>query len=92
MFIVTPEKEKEQVAEVVEKYRSLLEQNGAEIVKVTDWGKRRLAYEVKKFREGYYSIIEFKAETKPVDELEHAFKISEDVIRYKVFRQDEDED
>ncbi|NLW16416.1 MAG: 30S ribosomal protein S6 [Firmicutes bacterium] len=89
MFIMKPEFDKEQAQAVVDRYVDIIKNNGGTVDKVSDWGKRRLAYEVKKYREGIYALINFQSEPAVAAELERNFKISEDVIRYLIIRTDD---
>ncbi|MGI6065268.1 MAG: 30S ribosomal protein S6 [Bacillota bacterium] len=89
MYIIRPDLDEEKIQATIEKYSSLIQNNGGELVKVDPWGKRRLAYEVKKFREGYYVLVYFKGTQETPAELERNFKISDDVIRYIVVREEE---
>ncbi|MBU1156598.1 MAG: 30S ribosomal protein S6 [Proteobacteria bacterium] len=82
IFIVHPELSEEDTAACVEKFRGLLEKDGAFIVKEDHWGRRRLAYTVKKHTKGYFVLVEYGATGEAVDELERNFKIDEQVIRY----------
>ena len=90
MFILRPEFDKEQSQEVAARYTAIITSNGGTIDKVSEWGKRRLAYEVKKYREGIYVLVNFTAEANVSKELERNFKISEDVLRYLMVRKDEE--
>lgn len=90
MFILRPEFDKEQAQALVSRFVEVIESNGGTIEKVSDWGKRRLAYDVKKCREGIYTLINFQSEAAVATELERNFKISEDVIRYLIVRKDEE--
>lgn len=89
MYIIRPDFDEEKVQATIEKYSSLIQNNGGELVNVEPWGKRRLAYELKKFREGYYVLVHFKGEPKTPAELERNFKISDDVIRYLIVKEEE---
>lgn len=91
MFILRPEIDKEQAQALVTRFVELIENNGGKVAKVSDWGRRRLAYEVKKYREGAYVLVEFQSQPEVTMELERIFKISEDVIRYLIVRQDDEE-
>jgi len=90
MFILRPEFDKEQSQEVAARFISIIPNNGGTVDKISEWGKRRLAYEVKKYREGIYILVNFTAEADVAKELERNFKISEDVIRYLMVRKDEE--
>lgn len=53
------------------------------------WGKRPLAYEIKKRKEGYYVLVEFTGETSTVDELHRILTLSDEVLRFKILRRTE---
>ncbi|HWO97545.1 MAG TPA: 30S ribosomal protein S6, partial [Bacillus sp. (in: firmicutes)] len=73
---------------LVERFSGILTDNGAEIENVKEWGKRRLAYEINDFRDGYYMIVNAKAETAAVQEFDRLAKISEDIIRHIVVKEE----
>ena len=83
MYIVRPDVEQEILDATVAKFQGIIS-NGGEIVKHDLMGKRRLAYEIKKFREGIYVLVNFNATPEVVNELERLMKISDEVIRYLV--------
>lgn len=70
------------------KVTELLARFGATVEKVDDWGKRRLAYEIKKETEGFYSFITFDAEPTVPVEIENRVRIMENVLRYLIIRKD----
>lgn len=83
MYIIRPDIEQEAVQAAVEKFQGIIS-NGGEITKHDVLGKRRLAYEIKKFRDGHYVLVNFNAEPAVVAELERLMKISDEVIRYLI--------
>ncbi|SEU08472.1 30S ribosomal protein S6 [Paenibacillus sp. NFR01] len=83
MYIIRPDIEQEAVQAAVEKFQGVIS-NGGEITKHEVQGKRRLAYEIKKFRDGVYVLVNFTAEPAVVTELERQMKISDEVIRYLI--------
>lgn len=83
MYIVRPDLEQEAVQAVVEKFQGII-QNGGEITKHDVMGKRRLAYEINKIRDGIYVLVNFTATPDVVAELERILKISDEVIRYLI--------
>lgn len=85
MYIIRPDVEQETVQAVVEKFQGIIV-NGGEIVKHDIMGKRRLAYEINKHREGTYVLVHFKAPATVVAELERVLKISDEIIRHIVVR------
>ncbi|ASV67774.1 30S ribosomal protein S6 [Cytobacillus sp. FSL W7-1323] len=86
MYIIRPNIEDEAKKSVVERFDAILTDNGAEINESKDWGKRRLAYEINDFRDGYYQLVNINADSKAVDEFTRLAKISEDIIRYIVVK------
>jgi len=86
MYIIRPDLEEEAVKSYVDKFAEVVNANGGTELKVDFWGKRRLAYEIKKFNEGYYVLMNFKSEGRTVEELERLMKISDVVIRFLTTR------
>jgi len=87
IFIVDLTKGEEAVTAVVDKFKNLIE-SSAQLEKVDEWGKRRLAYPINDLKDGYYVYIEFSAETDFPAELERIFKITEDIMRFLVMRRE----
>ncbi|MFP4975109.1 30S ribosomal protein S6 [Paenibacillus sp. CN-4] len=83
MYIIRPDIEQEAVQAAVDKFQGIIS-NGGEITKHEVQGKRRLAYEIKKFRDGVFVLVNFTAEPAVVTELERLMKISDEVIRYLI--------
>ncbi len=75
--------EEEKVA-TLEKVKELIVRFGGEITNVDDWGKRKLAYEIDKQKEGFYYFIQFNAETSAPAEIESRIRIMEPVLRYLI--------
>jgi small subunit ribosomal protein S6 len=75
--------EEEKVA-ALDKVKELITRFDGEITNVDDWGKRKLAYEIDKQREGFYYFIQFKAETTVPAEIESRIRIMEPVLRYLI--------
>jgi small subunit ribosomal protein S6 len=82
VFIINPDLNDDDTTQVIEKFTGILKENGAEILKTDIWGRRRLAYTVKKFNKGFYVVCEFGAESTAVVEMERNFKIDEKIIRF----------
>ena len=89
MYILHPELSEEETKQHIEKFTSVIVEQGGVITKMDLWGKRRLAYEVKKLKEGYYVLVLFQGEPAVAQELERIFKITESVVRYLVVRLDD---
>ncbi|WCK54510.1 30S ribosomal protein S6 [Aneurinibacillus sp. Ricciae_BoGa-3] len=89
MYILRPDLQEEAVKADVERFAAVITDNGGEMEKVNEQGKKRLAYEINDFREGYYVLMNFQSEPAAVNEMERLMKISDDVIRYLIVREDE---
>jgi small subunit ribosomal protein S6 len=85
-FIVSPEVGDEKVPAVVDKVKQFIANAGGEVTKVDTWGRRRLAYPLNGFREGYYFVTTFKLGPQGLNELERSVKLSEEIIRYLTVR------
>ena len=79
---------KESRNNAIEKIKNYIQENG-EIEKTEDIGKRKLAYEIKKNKEGYYYIIEFMAEPESIVELERIYRITDEILKFIVVRKDD---
>lgn len=88
MFIVKPELDEEQVGAATDKVHQLIVSNGGNITKMASWGKRRLAYQVGPYREGYYVVSNFEVESDKIVELERVLKISDTVFRHLLVHRD----
>lgn len=88
VFILTPVLSDAQMKEAVEKFKTLLTDQGAEIVNEEDWGLRKLAYPIDKKTTGFYSFLEFNADPSVIDRLEVNFRRDERVIRFLTVKQD----
>ena len=81
VFIIDPAVEDKTA--VIEKFTAMINENG-KVENVDEWGNRKLAYEIKKNKEGYYVLINFEAEGSFVSELERVFRITDEVIKFIV--------
>lgn len=89
MYIIRPSIEDEAKKAVVERFGKILADNGAEVTETKDWGKRRLAYEINDFRDGFYYLLQVSAnDAAAVQEFDRLAKISEDIIRHIVVKQE----
>ena len=88
IFVIDARKTDEEIAALVEKFKSLIEANGT-IESVEEWGKRKLAYEINYESEGYYVLVNFDADPAFPAELERVFGITEGILRSIVIRHEE---
>lgn len=78
--------EDDERAAALEKVKGYITRFGGTITNVDEWGKKRLAYDVQKMKEGFYYFIAFEAETTAPREIENRVRIMENVIRYLVVK------
>lgn len=86
MIILDASLEEETIREAVDRYTELLAANGAELGYVDHWGKRRFAYEIDHRVEGYYVVLQAKAEPAATAELHRVLSLADEVVRHKVLR------
>ncbi|AUJ24571.1 MULTISPECIES: 30S ribosomal protein S6 [Virgibacillus] len=89
MYIIRPDMEEEAQTALIERFNGILTDNGAEIEKVDEKGKKRLAYEINDYRDGYYVIINFSSDDQAINEFDRLAKFSDDIIRHIVVREDD---
>ncbi|MCH0538792.1 30S ribosomal protein S6 [Streptomyces sp. MUM 203J] len=86
MVILDPDLEERAVSPLIESFLSVVREADGKVEKVDTWGRRRLAYEIKKKPEGIYSVIDLQAEPAVVKELDRQMNLNESVLRTKVLR------
>ncbi len=85
MFIVRPTVGEDELKNVVKSFSDILTSNGAKITDTTEMGQRELAYEIKKFKSGYYYVINIDAnDDKAVKEFDRLALISNDIVRHLI--------
>jgi len=86
MIIFDADLEEETIRSAVARYTELIESRGAERGPVDFWGKRRFAYELKHRWEGYYVVLQARAEPPAMDELHRVLSLADEVLRHKILR------
>lgn len=87
MFIVRPTLSEEESKKVIKKFADVLTSNGAKITNEKDLGQRELAYEIKKFKTGFYYLINLEAENDiAINEFDRQAKNTQDIIRHLITR------
>ncbi len=81
VVIINPNVDEEGTKALVQKFTDLINNDG-KLEKADELGKRRLAYEVKKNKEGYYVVFYFEANTSLIEELERNYRITDEVIKF----------
>ncbi|MCL2252894.1 MAG: 30S ribosomal protein S6 [Lachnospiraceae bacterium] len=86
--VVSAKIEEEERVSTINKVKELIERFGGQITNVDEWGKKRLAYEIQKMKDGYFNFIHFDAESTAPIEIESRIRIMDNVIRFLCVRQD----
>jgi len=89
MYIIRPDIEEEAMTALVERFNNILTDNGAEIEKVDEKGKKRFAYEIQDYRDGYYVVLNFSSDDQAINEFDRLAKFNDDILRHIVIREDD---
>jgi small subunit ribosomal protein S6 len=86
IFIVHPD-QSEQVPAMIERYKSTITAQGGSIHRIEDWGRRQLAYQIEKLVKAHYVCMNVECGQETLEELEHAFKFNDAVLRHLIVKQ-----
>jgi small subunit ribosomal protein S6 len=82
VYIFATELGEERINEKIDRFHKLLSDSGAEITAVDHWGRRQLAFPIRKQTAGYYVVTQFKSGTEPLVEYERLLKLDDELLRY----------
>lgn len=88
VFIVHPD-QSEQVPAMIERYRAMVSARNGQIHRLEDWGRRQLSYPIQKMHKAHYVLMNIECEQETLDELEHAFKFNDAVLRHLTVKMSE---
>jgi len=88
MLVFRPDAPDERISAIIDRTTRQITADGGQIVKVAPWGRRRLAYQIDRHREGSYHIVVFEAPATAIAELERGLLITEEILRHLIVRQD----
>ena len=88
VFIVHPD-QSEQVPGMVERYRSIVQAKGGKVHRLEDWGRRQMAFPIQKMHKAHYVLMNIECNNETLEELEHAFKFNDAVLRHLTVRMTE---
>lgn len=88
VVIVNPNLEEESVKNLIKKFSDLINTDG-KVTSVNEMGKRKLAYEINKQKEGYYIVIKFEANPTLISELERNYRITDEVMKFLDVKEEE---
>ncbi|HEY8345816.1 MAG TPA: 30S ribosomal protein S6 [Symbiobacteriaceae bacterium] len=86
MFIARPDLDDEASQALVDRITNLINTNGGEVEKVEPTKRQRMAYEIQHYREGLYTVVNFKGEPRTAEELDRVLKITDGVLRHMIVR------
>lgn len=90
MFIVRPTLGEDEVKKVIKDFGKILTSNGAKIINEKDMGQRELAYEINKYKSGYYYVYNIEAkDDKAINEFDRLSLISKDIIRHLITKEED---
>jgi len=87
VFIVHPD-QSEQVPAMIERYRGIVTEKNGKIHRIEDWGRRQLAYLIQKVHKAHYVLMNIECDQETLDELNHAFKFSDAILRHLTIKMD----
>ena len=85
VFIVHPD-QSEQVTAMIDRYKSILSTHGGKVHRIEDWGRRQMAYMIDKLAKAHYVCMNIECDQKTLEELEHAFKFNDAVLRHLIVK------
>lgn len=90
MYIIRPNIDEEAKTALIERFDTILKDNGAEVIESKDWEKRRLAYEINGYREGIYHIVKVSSPSNAsaINEFDRLAKINDDIIRHMIVKEE----
>lgn len=90
VFVAAPTVTTEELDAFIGLAQSVVESRNGKVLKVDNWGKKPLAYKIKKFRDGFYVVLTMEADGAAIAELERRFRVTDFIIRFLSVRIDED--
>jgi small subunit ribosomal protein S6 len=88
VFLVHPD-QSEQVSGMLDRYRAIIEKDGGFIHRLEDWGRRQLAYMIKKVHKAHYVLMNIECDTDAISSLKDAFRFNDAVLRHLILKRDE---
>lgn len=88
-YIVRPDITDAEVSKIAAHFKGIVETHGGTVKSAAKWDKRKLAYEIKGYKEGNYILMEFEAATTLPSEVNRLMRISDDVIRHRIYKQED---
>ncbi len=87
LFIVPPKYTEDEAKQINKKIISLLEENGANIIRTEDWGKKKFAYQIRQYRHGYYTLVIFSSSADIPQKITQKLNIHPDILRFQIVKE-----
>jgi len=89
IFIIPADLTEDEINALIERYQSIITKNKGMVIKVEKWGKRKMAYEIKKQIRGFYVLMDLVSVSAVITELERNFKIDEKILKFMTIKKEE---
>ncbi|MCP4681834.1 MAG: 30S ribosomal protein S6 [Desulfobacterales bacterium] len=86
LYLINPDLADEDYKGIVEKFNNLIEKNKGELIKVDEWGKKTLAYNIKKFDKGYYVLLKYCGEPGIIEDLKRDLKLDDSILKHQTIK------
>lgn len=90
IFIIRPSLSDEETNKLIDKMKGVVERSGATLLKLENWGKKKLAYEVKRERKGTFVYLHFQSPGSAVSELERSYRLEDSVLKFLTVRREQE--
>lgn len=91
VIIIKPDKTDDEIKSIIENMKNIIIKNNGIVTNVEKLGTRKLAYEIRKCKKGYYVVLYFEVNENIISELERKYRITEDIIKFVTIKKDDDE-
>lgn len=88
VFLIHPD-QSEQVTSMVERYKETISTGGGQIHRLEDWGRRQLAYPIKKIHKAHYILMNIECDNTTLEQLEYNFRFNDAILRHLILQRDE---
>jgi small subunit ribosomal protein S6 len=92
LYLINPDLKSEELEGVIAKFSGIVEKNNGVVIKLEDWGKRNLAYTVRKFNKGNYVLLKYCGDSGITGLLERDFKLDDKILKYQTVKLSDDAD
>lgn len=89
IFIIPADLTEDEINALIERYQSIITKNKGMVIKVEKWGKRKMAYEIKKQIRGFYVLMDLVSDSAVITELERNFKIDEKILKFMTIKKED---